>query len=434
MMIVDRLLADRAEAGAPIRVAMLGAGFMGRGVANQIVNSTPGMELVAIVNRTVDRAEQAYAEAGVDEVARVSDARQLETALRAGRPVVSDDPLAVCASDGVDAVVDVTGAVEYGAHAAVATIGAGKHLVLMNAELDGTLGPILKAKADAAGVVYTACDGDQPGVQANLLRFVQGIGLTPLVAGNIKGLHDPYRNPTTQEGFAKQWGQDPWMVTSFADGTKISFEQALVANGFGYTVARRGMYGWDHDGHVDELTTRFDVDELSELGGIVDYVVKTKPSPGVFVLAAHDDKRQRHYLKLYKLGDGPLYSFYVPYHLCHFEVPSSVARAVLLNDAVLAPQGGPRVEVIAAAKRDLAAGERIDGLGGYTVYGLAERAEVQQAESLLPIGLAEGATLTRGVAKDSVLSMSDVTLPAGRLCDELRREQDARFGNATTPV
>lgn len=427
MIIVDRLLEQRAARGDPVRVALVGAGFMGKGVAGQIVQSTPGMELVAIVNRTVDRAEQAYGDAGVDDVARVADRRQLEAALQAHRPVVTDDPQLVCSSDGVDCVVDATGAVEYGAQVAMAAIGAGKHLVLMNAELDGTLGPILKTRADSADVVYTACDGDQPGVQANLLRFVRGIGVTPLVAGNIKGLHDPYRNPTTQEGFAKQWGQNPWMVTSFADGTKISFEQALVANGFGFTIAQRGMYGWSHDEHVDTLTSRFDVEELSQLGGIVDYVVKARPSPGVFALGTHDDKRQRHYLNLYKLGQGPLYSFYVPYHLCHFEVPTSVARAVLLGDAVLAPLGAPQVEVVAAAKKDLRAGERIDGLGGYTVYGLAERAAVQRAEQLLPIGLAEGALLVRDVARDQVLTAGDVRRPSGRLSAELRADQDARF-------
>src|SRR4029453_2846366 len=185
---------------------------------------------------------------------------------------------------------------------------------------------------EAAGVVLTGCDGDQPGVQLNLFRFWRSIGLTPLVCGNVKGLQDEYRNPTTQKGFAEKWGQDPFMVTSFADGTKISFEQSIVANATDMTLAQcgmpgeeRGMRGAAHAGHVDELTTRYDVDELRALGGVVDYVVGSKPGPGVFVLATHDDPKQRHYLNLYKLGEGPLYSFYTPYHLCHFEVPLTVA-------------------------------------------------------------------------------------------------------------
>lgn len=262
----------------------------------------------------------------------------------------------------------------------------------------------------------------------NLFRFVKSIGLTPLLCGNIKGLHDPYRTPTTQKAFAEKWGQQPTMVTSFADGTKISFEQAIVANATGMQVARRGMLGYNFDRHVDELTTRYNVEELKQLGGIVDYVVGAKPGPGVFVLAAHDDPKQRHYLNLYKLGEGPLYSFYIPYHLCHFEAPLSVARAVLFHDAVLAPLAGPRVEVITAAKQNLTEGEIIDGLGGYMTYGLAEKAAVVQTENLLPIGLAEGGRLTRNVSKDEVLTRDDVVLPENRLCDRLRMEQDALFG------
>jgi predicted homoserine dehydrogenase-like protein len=195
-------------------------------------------------------------------------------------------------------------------------------------------------------------------------------------------------------------------------------------------VARRGMYGYDHAGHVDELTGRYDVEELRALGGIVDYVVGSKPGPGVFVFGTHDDPKQRHYLNLYKLGEGPLYSFYTPYHLCHFEVPLSVARAVLFNDAVLQPLGAPQVDVVATAKRDLAAGETLDGLGGYMTYGQCENAEPTHAEQLLPMGLAVGCRLVRPVAKDQVLTYADVELPTGRLADQLRAEQTAYFAGA----
>lgn len=424
MMGVDRALEERRATGRPVQVGIVGAGFMAQGLVNQIVNSVPGMRVAAVSNRHVDKAEGVYADAGAGEVERVSSSRRLEQAMREDRPAVTDDPSLLCAADGIEAIVDVTGAVDFGAHVALDAIANGKHLILMNAELDATLGPVLAQRAAAADVIYTACDGDQPGVQANLVRFVRSIGLTPLVVGNIKGLHDPYRTPTTQEAFARRWGQNPWMVTSFADGTKISFEQATVANGFGLTVAQRGMLGWDHDGHVDGLVDRFDVDELRDLGGIVDYVVRAQPSPGVFVLGTHDDPRQRHYLKLYKLGDGPLYSFYTPYHLCHFEVPISVARAVLMGDAVLRALPVPTVEVVAAAKRDLRAGETIDGLGGYMTYGLAERASIQRREGLLPMGVAEGCRLLRNVMKDTVLTTSDVEPPTGRLVDQLRNEQD----------
>ncbi len=423
MILVDRALQQCAAEGRPVRVALVGAGFMGRGLVNQIVNSVPGMEVVAIANRTRANAERAYREAGVEAWDVVDDADALDRAISRGVPAVTEDYLAVCRSGQVDAIVEATGAVEYGAHVVTAAIEGGKHVVLLNAEVDGTVGSALRERAETAGVVLTGCDGDQPGVQMNLYRFVRGIGLTPLVCGNIKGLQDPYRTPTTQEAFARTWGQDPHMVTSFADGTKISFEQALVANATGMTVERRGMRGADHAGHVDELVSAYDVDGLRAAGGWVDYVVGSKPGPGVFVLATHDDPKQRHYLNLYKLGQGPLYSFYTPYHLCHFEVPLTVARAVLFGDAAIQPLGPPTVEVVTTAKQDLRAGQSIDGLGGYDTYGVAERADVTASAALLPMGVAEGCTLLRDVARDEVLTYADVELPPGRLVDQLREEQ-----------
>ena len=432
MIIVDTALRRLEAQGKPIRVGMIGAGFMGRGVANQIVNSVPGMRLVAISNRTLAGAERAYLEAG-QEPRAVENLSALEDAIRAGLPAITQDAGLLCQSGQIDALIDVTGDVEYGAQVTLEAIAAGKHLITMNAELDATVGPLLKRKADAAGVILTASDGDQPGVQMNLYRFVQSIGLTPLVCGNIKGLQDPYRTPTTQKVFAEKWGQNPYMVTSFADGTKISFEQAIVANGTGMSIEKRGMRGSEFPGHVDDLTKVYDPETLRRLGGVVDYTVGSRPGPGVFVLATHDDPRQRHYLNLYKLGEGPLYSFYTPYHLCHFEVPLSVARAVLFGDAVLQPLGAPTVEVVATAKTDLKAGDRIDALGGYLSYGQCETAAITRDERLLPMGLADGCVLKRDLPRDTVLTYADVTLPAGSLAVQLRQEQDAMFAPARVP-
>ncbi|WP_102127671.1 NAD(P)H-dependent oxidoreductase [Deinococcus planocerae] len=427
MIIVDTALRHREAEGRPVKVAMIGAGFMGRGVANQIINSVPGMELVAVSNRNVAAAERAYTEAGRTDFVRVETQEQLEDAIRRGQPAVAQDALLLCRSEQVDCVIDVTGDVEFGAQVTLEAIAHGRHMVTMNAELDATVGPLLKRRADAAGVILTAADGDQPGVQANLYRFVKSIGLTPLVCGNIKGLQDPYRTPTTQKAFAERWGQNVHMVTSFADGTKISFEQAIVANGTGMRVEKRGMRGTEFPGHVDELTKMYDVDELRRLGGVVDYTVGSKPGPGVFVLATHDDPKQRHYLNLYKLGEGPLYSFYTPYHLCHFEVPLSAARVVLFGDAVLQPLGAPTVDVIATAKTDLPAGTVIDALGGYHTYGQCENADVVAAQRLLPMGLAVGCRLRRAVSRDQVLTYDDVELPQGSLAVALRAEQDRLF-------
>ncbi|WP_414565564.1 MULTISPECIES: NAD(P)H-dependent oxidoreductase [unclassified Anabaena] len=429
MIIVDRALQARAEAGNPVKVAMIGAGFMGRGIANQIINSVPGMELVAIYSRQIDAAKHAYTEAGRENVQVVTSVTELEDAIANHKYAVTEDAQLLCQAEGIDAIVEVTGAVEFGAHIVMQAIAHRKHVIMMNAELDGTVGPILKVYADKAGVVLSACDGDQPGVEMNLYRFVKSIGLTPLLCGNIKGLQDPYRNPTTQEGFAKRWGQKAHMVTSFADGTKISFEQAIVANATGMKVAQRGMLGYNFSGHVDEMTHMYDIDQLQELGGIVDYVVGTKPGPGVFVFATHEDPKQRHYLNLYKLGEGPLYSFYTPYHLCHFEVPLSVARAVLFQDPVLSPIAGPVVDVVTTAKINLKAGEILDGIGFYMTYGQCENSPIVQQQNLLPMGLAEGCRLKRDIPQDQVLTYDDVELPTGRLCDQLRAEQNAYFAS-----
>ena len=150
------------------------------------------------------------------------------------------------------------------------------------------------------------------------------------------------------------------------------------------------MVGREFQGHVDELTSFYDAEALRQTGGVVDYVVGSKPGPGVFVFGFHDDPKQRHYLNLYKLGEGPLYSFYTPYHLCHFEVPLSIARAVLFDDTVLASPDGIRVEVVATAKTDLKVGQVLDGFGGFLTYGEAENAPTAAVEGLFADGCVRG--------------------------------------------
>ncbi|SFH04274.1 NAD(P)H-dependent oxidoreductase [Pontibacter chinhatensis] len=430
MIIVDTALAKRAAAGKPIRVGMVGAGFMAKGVALQIKHHTPGMELVAIANRTPDNARQVYTEAGIQDAVEAKSLTELEENIRQGKYSITNDAMLLCHAEGIDAILEVTGAVELGTHVAMEAIRHGKHIIMMNAEVDGTIGPILKVYADKAGVVFTNVDGDQPGVIMNLYRYVKSIGMKPVLCGNIKGLHDPYRNPTTQEGFAKRWGQNPAMVTSFADGTKISFEQAIVANGTGMRVAKRGMLGpyAPQGANIRESVNLFPLEELTNGPGIVDYVVGiAEPAGGVFVLATQDNPAQQHYLNYYKMGEGPLYCFYTPYHLCHLEVPLTIARAVLFQDAALAPLDKPYVEVVAAAKTDLKAGQTIDGIGHYMTYGLCENADVTAKERLLPMGLAEGCVLKRDIPKDQVLTYDDVVLPQGRLVDALREEQNLYF-------
>lgn len=433
MVLVDTALQKRHEAGNPVRVGMIGAGFMGRGIALQMCRFIEGMELVAIANRHREGAERAYHEAGIEKVYHAETVQDLEAAVHRGSYSVTQDASLICQAEGVDAIIEVTGSVEYGTHVVLDAIKHKKHVIMMNAELDGTIGPILKVYADREGVILTNADGDQPGAIMNLYRFVKGIGVTPVLCGNIKGLHDPYRNPTTQEGFARKWGQKAHMVTSFADGTKISFEQAIVANATGMRVAKRGMYGPTVPAgtSIKETVNLYPLESLLNGPGIVDYIVGAEPGPGVFVLGTHDHPVQKHYLNLYKLGEGPLYCFYTPYHLCHFEVPNTVARAVLFHDATIAPAGAPCVDVVAAAKIDLKAGQVLDGMGQYMTYGLAENADTVNKENLIPIGLAEGCILKRDISEDQVLTYRDVELPKGRLCDRLRDEQNKLFHHSS---
>lgn len=429
MILVDRALEEREKSGRPILVAMVGAGFMGRGIALQVNRYTRGMRLVAIVNRNLDNARRAFAEAGCEPVCAVESTPALDRAIAAHEYAITQDFNAVAECAQIEAIIEVTGSIEYGAGVVAQAIEHHKHVILMNVELDGTLGPILKHRADRAGVVYTVSDGDQPGVILNLYRFVRGIGITPVLCGNIKGLHDPYRNPTTQEGYARRWGQRPRMVASFADGTKISFEQASVANATGMQVGRRGMYGptVTPSTLLEKAPSWYPREALERPGGIVDYVVGAAPAPGVFIIGRQQDPTQQHYLNLYKLGEGPLYVFHTPYHLCHLEVPSSIGRAVLFGDATLAPESGLRVEVITVAKTDLKPGDVLDGFGGFLSYGLAENYAQAVREKLLPMGLAEGCRILRPIAKDEVITRDDVVVPEGRLSDRLRREQDLLF-------
>jgi predicted homoserine dehydrogenase-like protein len=426
MIIVDTALRRLAAADKPIRVGMVGAGFMAQGLTNQIENSVPGMRMAAIYNRRPERAKHCFVYAGRDPVFAASQP-SFDAAVEAGKAVVAEAPELVCRSPHIDIVVDTTGSVEFGARVILDAFEHGKSVVLMNAEVDATLGPILRVYARKHGVILSACDGDEPGVQMNLVRWVKGLGLTPRVIGNVKGLQDPYRNPTTQQGWAERWGQNAAMVTSFADGSKISFEQTIVANATGFKVRQRGMSrGVKYDGSIMEIARLYDVDEVRALGGIVDFTVG--PSlVKVFVLAEHGDPKQRHYLNLYKMGKGPLYPFWIPYHLVHFEAPNAIARVALFEDEVAPPLGGPVVEVCGVAKRDLRAGEVLDEYGMYLTYGEAVNVDEMSRGQYLPEGLVQGCRLLRDVPKDQVLTYADVELPADRLADRLRAEQYRHF-------
>jgi predicted homoserine dehydrogenase-like protein len=423
MILVDKALKAREKSKNPIQVGMIGSGEMAKGMINQIHNYTPGMEVRAIFNRTTSRVEKVLTDLGITNFEVSNDPIKSESIIRSGKIWITSDINTFLNSDNIEVVVESTGSIPFGAETLLKAFDNGKHVLSFNAELDSTLGPIIYKKAKESGVKYALGDGDQPGVTMNLYRYVMGMGFEPLVCGNIKGMLDHYRTPATQKSFAESWGMTPEMATSFADGTKVAFEQSCIANATGMKVARRGMYGHASTDHVDNLTHLYDMDELRSTGGIVEMIVGAKPSPGVFVYAAVKDPFSVKYLNYGKLGNGPLYSFYVPYHLLFFDIASSICRLIDFDDPVIVPLKGPVVDVITIAKTDLKAGDPLDGIGGFKAYGLCENHAVVLTENLLPMGLSEGCIMTKNVKKDEPVFFSDVRVPPGRLIDKLWEAQ-----------
>src|SRR5882762_9777615 len=406
---------------------MVGAGATGRAIALQLGTPVPGIRLVAIANRTIEHAERALREAGITNWLRVCSAREAERAIARGLPVLTDDPSLLIACDAIDLLVEVTGSVEPAARLVLQAFDHGKHVVLVNAELDSFIGPILKVKADQAGVVLTHTDGDEPGVAMTLLRYLRSLGLRPVAAGNVKGMVDYYRNPDTQQAFAKKNDQDVRKVTSFADATKLSMEATVLANATGFHTGRRGMYG-PACKDVREMASLLPTDQLLSTG-LVDFALGAAPYTGAFVIVHEDSPLKKAQLAYYKLGDGPFYVFYTPFHLPHIQIVSTIGRAVIHRDPTVAPIAGPVCEVLAVAKRDLKAGERLDGVGGFCAYGLIDNSATARAATALPIALSEGCVMRHAVSKDQVLTFAHVVSPTGRITEDLWKEQAARWPN-----
>jgi len=424
-MLVDTALLEMEAEGRPVRVGIVGAGATGRAIALQLGTPAAGIRLVAMANRTPAHAERAFREAGFVEWSRPESPREAEAAIASGRVVLTDDPSVLVECDAIDVIVEVTGTIEPALRVVLAAFEHGKDVVLVNAELDSLLGPILKAKAERAGVVITHTDGDEPGVAMTLLRYLRSLGLRPVAAGNIKGMVDYYRNPETQQAWAETYDQDVKKVTSFADSTKLSMEATVLANATGFPVGRRGMHG-PACAYVREIAALLPPEQLLS-AGLVDYVVGAAPHTGAFVIVYEESPFKKAQLAYYKLGDGPFYVFYTAHHLPHVQILSTIGRLAIHRDPTVAPISGPVCEVVTVAKRDLKAGERLDGIGGFCTYGLVDNAPAARAIRALPIGLSEGRVLCRDVPRDQVLSFDDVeALPCG-IADTLWQEQNAQW-------
>ncbi|QUH04131.1 oxidoreductase [Saccharopolyspora erythraea] len=418
MSYVGRLKRRERELGRPVRVGLVGAGQMGLGFVVQ-VSRIPGMHMSAIADVQPQRGFDALRRAGYEDVVSGPSGQVVQD----GGSVVVSDALDLVDLP-IDIIVDASGVPDVGAAVAFNGLLAGKDIALLNVECDVTVGYVLSTLAQQMGRVYTVCRGDEPSECRVLVDYVRDLGLEIVCAG--KGKNNPLNPAATPDSVSVQAAakhMNPKMLASFVDGSKTMIEMAALANATGLRVPQRGMTGPHStvEGLAKVFKPQSDGGVLKH-SGVVDYC--TGPvAPGVFVIGYCPDEVVTAELEYLSMGEGPYYAFYRPYHLASVEAPLSVAEAVLDRTPSLAPATWT-AEVVAVAKRDLAADELIDGIGGETVHGVTDDAAVAAAEQLVPIGLVAGARVLRPVAAGTPLTTEDVELDETTTIAHLRRLQD----------
>jgi predicted homoserine dehydrogenase-like protein len=390
-----------------------------------------GMKVVLVADRNVKAARQAFMATGIpeEEIEEVESPGKAEDAIREGRRVVTGSYTLAAQLGSVDIVTDITSSPEIGAETANACIRSGKDIVMVNIEADVTVGHILNELAKDAGVLYTVSSGDEPGCLMELWDFVTTLGYEPIVIG--KGKNNPLNPSATPDSVAesaRKVGKDPFQVASYVDGTKTMFEMTCAANASGCPPMKRGMYG--PSATLDNISSIFALEEdggITKFPGAVDFVQGSSMSGGVFITVRIMDKRIQDDLHYLKVGHGKYSTFFRPYHLWFLEAPISVARAILFRQTTLVPLTKPIAEVMAIAKRDLRAREQIDNFGGYTFFGVIEKAELARSLNALPAGLAPGAVVTRAVRAGEIITWNDVRLDETSAVVKLRRQQDSHL-------
>jgi len=423
----DVKLLEREEAGNPIRVAIIGAGQMGTEIITQI-GEMRGMQVSVVVDLTAERALTGYSHTKQPAIVQTcSSLKEAEEAFHKGQSIATDNYRLATRSRFIDAVVDATGSIEMGAIIAMDAFHYKKHVIMMNVECDVTIGPILRQFAEDAGVIYSLAAGDEPAAIIELYRFATALGFEIVAAG--KGKNNPlniYSNPDTEREKAAQRQMNPEMLCEFVDGSKTAVEMAAVSNATGLVCDIRGM----HAAHatVDELKYVFIPKEdggILNRKGVVDFAIGVHP--GVFVVVSTSNKRIRDGLVQRDMGEGPYYTLYRPYHLCSIEVPLTVAQCVLYGESTGHPKSHLTSECITVAKRDLKAGECLDGIGGYCYRGSIECFAIAKREKLLPLGLAKGCVVCKDIPKDTPITYDMIEKVPEGMHVYLRNIQDARL-------
>ncbi|MCY4081948.1 MAG: hypothetical protein OXF54_17020 [Caldilineaceae bacterium] len=450
---ISQLLAQRAAQSNPIRVGVIGTGKFGAGLVAQI-SQMQGMEVSAIADINAHNARYAYVSSGAreEDIRTAETGDELEDAVRAGKPVVVEDGITLTECESIEVVVESTGLPEVGARHAFQALSSHKHVVMVNVEADVTVGPFLRRTADAAGVVYTMVDGDQPAVTWNIVEWARSLGLEIVAAGRgtIYFEDDFEGTPETAAarfGFTEEHIErrtiNLKMFNSFRDGTKAQVEMTALANAAGLVPDRRGMH--EPSVNLEEIPVRFSLREeggLLSRHGVVELansvaddgrsMLPNALKMGVFAVVRTEHPFTREDLAYHGChvgGEGKNFLLYRPYHLVAVPAPLSIARAVLFDAANGSCASTPTAECIAVAKRDLRAGEELDGGGGYRVVGQCEKAKVAQEEGLLPLGLADGAVVKRAIGKGEAIGYSDVELNEDSFVLRMRRLQDDLVGH-----
>jgi predicted homoserine dehydrogenase-like protein len=420
-------LAIRHAEGRPVRVGLIGAGQMGTDIIVQTALMS-GIEVVAAADAITDNvfAARTIAGAGAREPVLTEGLEATARAISRGQLAVTRSHRDICSAEGVDVIIDATGNPNVGAEVALATIAARKHIVMMNVEADVTIGAYLAAKAAEAGVVYTLGAGDEPTATMELINFVRGLGYPIIAAG--KGKNNAFRIDATPDAYveeATRRNMNPRMLVEFVDGSKTMVEMVAIANATGLVPDKPGMHGPDAplDRLHKVLCPREDGGVLSRRG-VVDFTVAPGVAPGVFVVAEMRHPRLRERMNDLHLGEGPYYTFFRPYHLTSLEVPLSAAAAVLFGQSHMRPLPVPSAEVGARAKRDLRIGETLDAIGEYCYRGFALSRADAIAQNALPLGLAQGASVTRPIAKGDYLTYANCQPDERLKIVQVRRAQD----------